>query len=215
MEHTNFSQQTSLLPLQPLSPLPTELTLSDDKAVELWNRVCAAVVRYGFMVNVQALGTVELIGTDGTPSARLPKTGSFDGLCIAVSPELTISERVFTLLHLFGHSVQCCSPSEAAIVQAFFQTPNDSGEKLRVLADYEYRAAQFGLQLLHELNEHALNSWFTMFVHTDHRMVAHTYRHRTAPALGDCLILDGATIKPAAIPADLSPQFVDRVSAAY
>lgn len=205
----------SALPIQPLSPLPPELILPEDRAVDLWDRICAGVKNYGFAVSVQDLGVVELTGRDGILSARLPKTGSFDGLSIAVSPALSLSERVFTLLHLFGHSVQCCSPSESRIVQAFFQTPADSEDKLRVLADYEFRAAQFGLRLLHELGQRDLDHWFTAFVHTDHRMVAHTYIHRTAPALYDCLVTDGPTIEPAAIPADLKPKLVARVSAAY
>ncbi len=205
----------SELSIQPLGLLPPALVLPDERAAAIWAQVADAVVRHGFAVTVRELGIVELTTRDGVPSARLPKTGSFDGLEIAVSPELTLSEKIFTLLHLFGHSVQCCSSSEAGIVDDFFRTPRGSDDKLRVLANYEFRASQFGLWLLHDLGVRDLDEWFATFVHTDHRMVAETYLHGHAPPISECLVTDGPRIEPAPVPADLTPQLISRVSAAY
>ena len=126
-----------------------------------------------------------------------------------------MSERVFTLLHLFGHSVQCCAPSEAAIVIAFFETPRASDEKFRALANYEFRAAQFSLQLLHELGVGDLDRWFADFVHIDHKMVAQSYRTGALPPIRDCLVTNQELIRPAAIPADLKPGPLDRTSVAF
>lgn len=211
MPHPHSSE----LVVQPLGSLPPKLVLPDDRAAAVWTQVAEAVTRHGFTVTVRELGIVELTTRDGIPSARLPKTGSFDGLEIAVSPELTLSEKIFTLLHLFGHSVQCCSPSEAGIVDDFFRTPRDSDDKLRVLANYEFRAAQFGLRLLHDLRIRDLGDWFATFVHTDHRMVVQTYLHGQAPPIAACLVTDGPRIEPAPLPADLQPQLIRRVSVAY
>ena len=145
---------------------------------------------------------------------RFPRTGTFNGLEIKISPDLVPSERLFTMLHLFGHSVQCCSPSESEIVNEFYNTPDDSGKKLEVLRKYEFRAAEFGMYLLNKVDPY-LSGWFTDFVHTDHNMVAQTICTGQLPQITHCFVRDGKHIVPHKIPDDLRPHNVNRTSVAY
>lgn len=200
---------------QALCELPPELVLPGERANEAWNPIADGITAHGFSVELKDLGTVDLTDKTGEKSVRLPTTGRFDGLNIVVSPQLVISERIFTALHLFGHSVQCCSASEAEIVKAFFRAPRDSEEKLQVLEDYEFRAAQFGMRLLHDLGMEDLARWFTDFVHTDHKMVAQSYKTGTLPPIADCFVADRDLVEPATIPADLQPHLIDKVSIAF
>lgn len=183
------------------------LALGMHKADEVFTRVAKRASYYGFDVVVKDLGEIDIA------NGKLPETGTFDGFTIAVSSRQMPSPMVFILLHLFGHSVQCCSPSESEIVNRFFAAPHD--KKIDVLADYEFRAAQFGLQLLHETEYFELDQWFTDYVHADHNMVATYYKTGIVPHISTCLDCGKELIKAAPIPADMKPQMLDRTSVAF
>ena len=54
---------------------------------------------------------------------------------------------------------------------------------MQVLHDYEFEAAGFGMQLLHERGRHRLDQWYSDFVATDWRYVEALLPDRPAPRL--------------------------------
>jgi hypothetical protein len=101
--------------------------------VDLWVRVSSAIVKYGFVIEYRDL--------------EPPRTGIFDGLRITIDPDVRFEMQCFLLLHLFGHSVQWVAPSLAEKVGELKNT-NDRSRFMRVLHDYEFEAARFGMQLM-------------------------------------------------------------------
>src|SRR3954464_4345486 len=106
--------------------LPTE------SLIRLWTRATSAIVKRGFAIEYRDL--------------EPPRTGIFDGLRIVIDPDVGFEMQCFVLLHLFGHSVQWVAPSLEAQLHALQHTP-DRRQFMHVLHDYEFQAAQFGLQL--------------------------------------------------------------------
>ena len=104
--------------------------------VDLWVAVTSGIVKYGFAIEYRDL--------------EPPRTGIFDGLRIVIDPDVGFEMQCFLLLHLFGHSVQWVAPSHRAQARARCSTRDDRAQFMRVLHDYEFEAAGFGLQLLHE-----------------------------------------------------------------
>lgn len=152
---------------------------------ELWQKVVAGVTGYGFAIDFRTL--------------EPPKTGIFDGLRITLDPALDPETRCFVLLHLFGHSIQWVAPSLEATVVAL-QQAEDRELFMQTLHDYEFAAAGYGLQLLHEMGVTGLDQWFSDFVESDWRYVATYYRTGRIPALRDCVAGGCQLIKPAPIP---------------
>jgi hypothetical protein len=82
--------------------------------------------------------------------------------------------QCFLLLHLFGHSVQWVAPSLAQTVDAI-QNSRDRSDFLNALRDYEFEAARFGMQLMHERGITGLDQWYSDFIETDWRYVERFY----------------------------------------
>jgi len=168
-----------------LAPSPCGARLSDTEAAHLWSAVRRAVVRYGF-----ALAFEEL---------EAPRTGIFDGLRIVIDPRVSLEMRCFLLLHLFGHSVQWVAPSLAASVEPI-RSSADRNRFLYALKVYEFEAARFGLQLLHEAGVLTLDAWYSDFVESDWRYVEGYYATGRLPAWSDCVVSGCELIAPAPIP---------------
>ena len=92
--------------------------------------------------------------------------------------------QCFLLLHLFGHSVQWVAPSIEHKLDDLQHT-DDKARFMQVLHDYEFEAAGFGLQLLHERGVTDLDQWYSDFVETDWRYVERYYQTDQLPALED------------------------------
>lgn len=153
--------------------------------VNLWCRVTSGVVKRGFAIEYRDL--------------EPPRTGIFDGLRIVIDPDVGFEMQCFVLLHLFGHSVQWVAPSLAEQLHALQHTP-DRPQFMRVLHDYEFQAAQFGLQLLHEVGVTDLDQWYSDFVETDWRYVQRYYETDQIPPWQDCVVSGCRLIEPAEIP---------------
>lgn len=151
----------------------------------IWPMICAAIVDHGFTVSYHRLET--------------PKTGIFDGHQILLKPGLNMELQCFTLLHLFGHSVQWVAPSLEHKLAGICDT-KDFTRFLKSLHEYEYDAARYGLQLLHELDIRDLDGWFSDFVETDWRYLEHFYLTGTLGQLEDFVTSGTPRVEPWPIP---------------
>src|SRR6188768_1448433 len=94
--------------------------------LNLWFKVTSGIVKYGFAIEYRDL--------------EPPRTGIFDGLRIAIDPDVGFEMQCFLLLHLFGHSVQWVAPSIEHKLHALQNEP-DKTRFMKVLHDYEFEAA--------------------------------------------------------------------------
>ena len=153
--------------------------------IRVWSAVSSGVVKYGFAVEYRDLDP--------------PRTGIFDGRRIVIDPDVGFEMQCFLLLHLFGHSVQWVAPSLAHKLDALQHT-SDRTAFMRVLHDYEFEAAGFGLQLLHERGITDHDQWYSDFVHTDWRYVERYYELDRLPPWEDCVVAGSPLIHAAPIP---------------
>jgi hypothetical protein len=153
--------------------------------VDLWRTVSSGIVKYGFLIEYRDLDP--------------PRTGIFDGLRIAIDPDVGFEMQCFLLLHLFGHSVQWVAPSLAHKLHDL-QSTEDRARFLQVLRDYEFEAARFGMQLMHERGVTHLDQWYSDFVETDWRYVERFYQTDRIPPWTDCIVQGCPLIQPAPIP---------------
>jgi hypothetical protein len=153
--------------------------------VDLWGKVSSGIVKYGFVIEYRDL--------------EPPRTGIFDGVRIVIDPDVGFEMQCFLLLHLFGHSVQWVAPSLAHTIEEL-QSTADRARFLQVLHDYEFEAARFGMQLMHERGVAHLDQWYSDFVETDWRYVERFYRTDRIPVWVDCIVSGCPLIQPAPIP---------------
>jgi len=153
--------------------------------VDMWVAITSGIVKYGFAIEYRDLDP--------------PRTGIFDGLRIVVDPDVGFEMQCFLLLHLFGHSVQWVAPSLEHKL-GDLQNTQDKARFMQVLHDYEFEAATFGLQLLHEHGVSGQDQWYSDFVNTDWIYVERFYQTDRLPPWKDCVQSDCALITPQAIP---------------
>ena len=159
--------------------------LPSNDMVSLWREVTSGIVKYGFVIEYRDL--------------EPPRTGIFDGLRIVIDPDVGFEMQCFLLLHLFGHSVQWVAPSLARSVDELRNTA-DRKRFMQVLRDYEFEAARFGMQLMHERGVTSLDQWYSDFVGTDWRYVERFYETDRIPPWTDCIVSGCPLIRSAPIP---------------
>jgi hypothetical protein len=159
--------------------------LSSPDMVALWSKVSSGVVKYGFVLEYRDL--------------EPPRTGIFDGIRVVIDPDVGFEMQCFLLLHLFGHSVQWVAPSLEHQLTALTET-TDRGRFMAALRRYEFEAAAFGMQLLHELGVTHLDRWYSDFVETDWRYVEGYYATGTIPDWTACIVHGCPLIAPVPIP---------------
>ena len=153
--------------------------------VRLWIRTTSRIVKYGFEIRYDDLDP--------------PRTGTFDGLSITIDPDVGFEMQCFILLHLFGHSVQWVAPSLQGTLDDL-QNTEDREHFLKVLRDYEFEAAQYGMALLHEVGVTDLDQWYSDFVETDWKYVRHYYVHGRIPDWTECRSTGAEVIEQRSIP---------------
>jgi hypothetical protein len=153
--------------------------------VNLWLRATSAIVKYGFAIEYCDL--------------EPPRTGIFDGLKISIDPDVDFEMQCFILLHLFGHSVQWTAPSLETELAAL-KDSSDKAKFMRVLHDYEYQAARFGMQLMRQAGIYDLDQWYSDFVGSDWRYVERYYETEVIPPWHECLAHNQPLVEPLAIP---------------
>jgi hypothetical protein len=104
-----------------------------------------------------------------------PFTGDLDGARISVDYELTTEEAVFTVIHLFGHTVQWNLSERAREIGSKIQT-NPSDELMAELEAYERDACRYSMALFHEAGVTDLDQWLSDFAACDFAYLAHFYR---------------------------------------
>src|SRR4029453_6570957 len=146
--------------------------LPSDDMVVLWRKVSSGIVKHGFAIEYRDL--------------EPPRTGIFDGLRIVIDPDVGFEMQCFLLLHLFGHSVQWVAPSlEQKLTD--LQHTQDRARFMHVLHDYEFEAAGFGMQLIHDVAVVQLDQWYSDFVETDWRYVERYYQTGRIPSWAGCV----------------------------
>jgi hypothetical protein len=159
--------------------------MQPQELVEVWTQATTRIVKYGFAIEYRDL--------------EPPRTGIFDGRRLVIDPDVGFEMQCFVLLHLFGHSIQWVAPSLADQLIPLQDTA-DKTTFLRVLRAYEYEAASFGMQLLHEAGVTHLDEWYSDFVATDWRYVERFYEEDAIPPWEECVIHHAPRIAPASIP---------------
>ena len=159
--------------------------LPSEDMVGLWGKVSSGIVKYGFVIEYRDLES--------------PRTGIFDGLRIVIDPDVDFEMQCFLLLHLFGHSVQWVAPSTVHKLEDLRHTL-DKARFMTVLHEYEFAAAGFGMQLLHQLGVTHLDQWYSDFVTTDWRYVERYYETGQIPPWQDCVVSDSPLIEPVPVP---------------
>jgi hypothetical protein len=159
--------------------------LPSNDLVALWPKITSAIVKHGFAIEYRDL--------------EPPRTGIFDGLRIVIDPDVGFEMQCFLLLHLFGHSVQWVAPSLEHKLEDLQHT-EDKARFMRVLHDYEYEAAGFGMQLLRQVEVSHLDRWYCDFVATDWRYVERYYETDRLPPWEECVVSDAPPIAPIPLP---------------
>jgi len=104
-----------------------------------------------------------------------PFTGDLDGAEIHLDCEQKDELQVFTLAHLFGHTVQWSLSSRAREIGG--KPPGQySAEDLAEVDAYEAEASRFGLALLHEAGVDDLDAWLSDFSACDRAYLEHFYK---------------------------------------
>src|ERR1700681_3540704 len=89
-----------------------------------------------------------------------PLTGDLNGLEIQIDYAVSAEQRLFLLLHLFGHTVQWnVNPRSFEIGRP--RTPPVDQRLLPEIVDYEREAASYALALLRETGITGLDQWLS------------------------------------------------------
>ncbi|MFN0165782.1 MAG: hypothetical protein ACKV22_05060 [Bryobacteraceae bacterium] len=104
-----------------------------------------------------------------------PLTGDLDGRSIHVDYLLTPEERLFLLVHLFGHTVQWNTSPKAREIGQPRQIPVPE-DLLPALVAYEREAAGYALALVHEVGIHDLDQWLADYSACDEAYLLHYHR---------------------------------------
>ncbi|MEZ5402527.1 MAG: hypothetical protein R2729_22820 [Bryobacteraceae bacterium] len=128
-----------------------------------------------------------------------PLLGDLDGAEIHLDHLLEPHQRLFLLIHLFGHTVQW-NTDPTAFDRGALQTPPVPNDRLPAILDYEAEAAAFGLALVHEIGIHDLDQWLSDYSACDRAYLEHFYRTAEKRPF-ESFWRDGTPIAPArAIP---------------
>lgn len=103
-----------------------------------------------------------------------PLTGDLDGLEIHIDYAVTCEERLFLLVHLFGHTVQW-NTDPNAFELGKQRTPPVEKELLPGILAYEKEAGGYGLSLLHEADAKGLDTWFSTYSACDQAYLINYY----------------------------------------
>lgn len=104
-----------------------------------------------------------------------PLTGDLNGLEIQIDYGVTPEQRLFLLLHLFGHTVQWnVNPRSFEIGRP--RVPPVDESLLPEIVDYEREAASYALTILLESGIKGLDQWLSNYTACDMAYLAHYYR---------------------------------------
>jgi hypothetical protein len=138
-----------------------------------------------------------------------PFLGDLDGSQIDIDDDTEPSERLFLILHLFGHTVQWDTSARAREIGRPLPVPV-SEELLPELLAYEKEAAGYAIALLHELGVEDLDQWFTDIAEADLAYLTHYYRTGEKRPVTEFFRANCEVVKPIAIPEFQPKQWIFR-----
>lgn len=101
--------------------------------------------------------------------------GDLDGERIYMSRDLPLDEAAFLVVHLFGHTAQWHTDSNALeYAEVTASTFQESDAKW--VAEYERKASRIGLNLLYGCDAPLLRTWLSEFVEADISYLLALYR---------------------------------------
>jgi len=103
-----------------------------------------------------------------------PLTGDLDGAEIQIDYLVTPEQRLFLLLHLFGHTVQWNTSPLAFELGRPRQPPVDKS-LLPAIVGYEREAAGYALAIVRELGLAGLDQWLADYTACDMAYLGHFY----------------------------------------
>jgi hypothetical protein len=103
-----------------------------------------------------------------------PLTGDLDGEEIQIDHAVSPEERLFLLLHLFGHTVQWNTNPLAFEIGGPRRPPVDPS-LLPALMDYEQEAAGYAVGVLRELGITGVDQWLFDYTACDRDYLRHYY----------------------------------------
>jgi hypothetical protein len=128
-----------------------------------------------------------------------PLKGDLDGSRILVGDHNTEEERLFLVVHLFGHTVQWNVSAELRRL-GMTMPVKPTGEELDALEAYEREACRYSQQALHEVGISGLNQWLADYSACDLAFLRHLYRTGERRAFREFWMPGQPLIAPLAIP---------------
>jgi hypothetical protein len=104
-----------------------------------------------------------------------PLTGDLNGLEIQIDYAVSAEQRLFLLLHLFGHTVQWNVNPRSFEIGRPRRPPVDQ-RLLPEIVEYEREAASYALTLLLETGITGLDQWLSDYTACDMAYLEHYYR---------------------------------------
>jgi hypothetical protein len=128
-----------------------------------------------------------------------PFTGDLDGAEVRIHQDHEVGAAVFTLGHLFGHTVQWNVSGRARDVGS--KPPGSYSEReLAEVVEYEREASRYSVQLFHEAGVSDLDPWLSDYAAADLRFLLHFYETGVRKPLAACWIAGQPSLAPLAIP---------------
>lgn len=128
-----------------------------------------------------------------------PFLGDLDGAQIDIDDDTEPAERLFLILHLFGHTVQWDTSARAREIGRPLPVPV-SDALLPELLDYEREAAGYAVALLHELGVTDLDQWFSDIAEADLAYLTHYYKTGEKRPVTEFFRANCPVVAPIAIP---------------
>lgn len=104
-----------------------------------------------------------------------PLTGDLNGSEIQIDYAVSAEQRLFLLLHLFGHTVQWNVNPRSYEIGRPRRPPVDE-RLLPEIIEYEREAASYALAFLRDIGITGLDAWFSDYTACDMAYLEHYYR---------------------------------------
>jgi len=104
-----------------------------------------------------------------------PLTGDLNGSEIQIDYAVSAEQRLFLLLHLFGHTVQWNVNPRSYEIGRPRRPPVDE-RLLPEIIEYEREAASYALTILRDIGITGLDGWFSDYTACDMAYLEHYYR---------------------------------------
>jgi hypothetical protein len=129
-----------------------------------------------------------------------PLIGDLDGAEIHIDHAVTPEQRLFLLVHLFGHTVQWNAQPNAVELGRPRQPPVPVSA-IPELLEYEREAASYALTMLHEIGITEVDQWLSDYSACDMAYLHHYYATGEKQEFERFWRVDTPRIEPRPIPA--------------